>query len=301
MEDHAMKSIQKKLAAAVLLSLALPMSAYATATLQNSSILAGVSDYGTLGSNGNTPPGILFDKTGTSNYGVNDFLTPGTPFEGFYVTSANGNYSNNNSGGSSFGTFALTQNSAISVTATGMSSDGVLGVVNDYSLATIGGRSVISITSTLTNKGTTALTDLAFLRTLDPDPDLNAFGSYFTTNVVLSNDQSCGTGGSSGQTISIFTAATYAHKAGVSSYWSTDPALYLAGVNDGNGDYAIGIGFSLGSLAAGDSLSLTYGYALGESRDVATGGTVPEPMSALLVATGLLGIARSVRSKRNKA
>lgn len=282
--------LQKKVIATALLSLALPMSAFATATLQNSYVLAGVSDYGTLGSNSNTPPGILFDKTGTSSYGINDFLTPGTPFEGFYFTSGSGSYSSNNTGSTSFGTFSLVQNAADSVTATGTSTDGRLGVVNAYQLTTIAGRSAIEITTTLTNKSTSAMTGIDFLRTLDPDPDVNAFGSYYTTNVVLSDDQACGTGVSSGQTICIFTTATYTHKAGVSSVWSTNPVEYLNGLNDGNGDYAIGIGFNLGDLAAGDSLTVTYGYALGASRDIAT-GAVPEPTSALLVATGLLGLA----------
>ena len=282
--------LQKKVIATALLSLALPMSAFATATLQNAYVLAGVSDYGTLGSNSNTPPGILFDKTGTSTYGVNDFLTPGTPFEGFYLTSSAGSYSSNNTGSSSFSAFTLVQNAADSVTATGTSTNGMLGVVNAYQLTTIAGRSAIEITTTLTNKSTSAMTGIEFLRTLDPDPDVNAFGSYYTTNVVLSDDQSCGTGVSSGQTICIFTTATYAHKAGVSASWTTSPASYLSGLDDGNGDYAIGVAFNLGDLAAGDSLTVTYGYALGASRDIAT-GAVPEPTSALLVATGLLGLA----------
>lgn len=297
-----MKSIKKKLAGVALLSFA--VSAFATpATLQNAYVLAGVSDYGTLGSNGNTPPGILYDKTGTSSYGINDFLTPGTPFEGFYVTAVDsGGYYSNNSGGGNFGTWGLTQNSATSVTASATSQDGLLGITNAYSLATIGGRSVISITTTLTNLGVGRLTGLEFLRTLDPDPDVNAFNSYDTTNAVVSNNEACGTGVSSGQTICIFTDSTYAHKAGVSSPWSTSPADYLAGVSDGNGDYAIGIGFELGDLAGEGSLSFTYGYALGASRDDATtGGTVPEPTTALLFATGLFGIARSLRSKRTKA
>lgn len=291
--------IQKKVVAATLLTLTLPMSAFATATLQNNYVLAGVSDSGTLGSNSDIPPGILFDKTGNSDYGINDFLTPGTPFEGFYVSSSSGNYGSNNTGSTDFSTFTLTQNSSTSVTAASTSFDGLLGITNNYLLTTISGRSAIEISTTLTNKSNSVLDSLSFLRTLDPDPDVNAFGSYNTTNVILSNDQACATGSSSGQTICIFTAAAYPHKAGVSR-WSTSPADYLAGQNLGNGDNTIGIGFSLGSLGAGESLTVTYGYALGESRDIAV-GTVPEPTSALLIATGLIGMARTLRNKRAKA
>jgi hypothetical protein len=36
--------------------------------MDNGYVKAGVSDYGTLGSNGNTPPGIQYDSTGTGTY-----------------------------------------------------------------------------------------------------------------------------------------------------------------------------------------------------------------------------------------
>ena len=296
-----MQSSSLKLACVAALSITLPMSAHAVATLQNGYVLAGVSDYGTLGSNGNTSPGILYDKTGTSSYGINDFLTPGTPFEGFYLKGKSLSYFSDNGGGSTFGLFSLTQNSATSVLATGTSKDGLLGISHLYSLTTLGGRSVISVTTTLSNLGTSTFEDLEFLRTLDPDPDVNAFGSYDTENKVISGAEACGTGTSSGQTICAYTTSTLAHLAGVSSNWSTDPSAYLAGTDDGNGDYAIGVAFRLGSLDAGKSLTFDYGYALGASLGDATGGNVPEPASALLLAAGLLGLARTQGSKRNKA
>ena len=300
-----MQSSSLKLACVAALSITLPMSAHAVATLQNGYVLAGVSNYGTLGSNGGTPPGILYDKTGTSNYGVNDFLTPGAPFEGFYLKGTlrgeDLSYFGNNDGSSTFGLFSLTQNSATSVLATGTSNDGLLGISHLYSLTTLGGRSVISITTTLSNLGTSAFENLEFLRTLDPDPDVNAFNSYDTENKVVSGAEACGTGTSSGQTICAYTTSTLAHLAGVSSYWSTDPSVYLAGTDNDNGDYAIGVAFDLSSLGAGQSLTFDYGYALRASLDDATGGDVPEPASALLLAAGLLGLARIQRSKREKA
>lgn len=297
-----------RFAASAVLALAgvVPLGASATTVIQNGYVQAGVSDYGTLGSNSATPPGILFDKTGTGAYGINDFLTPGTPFEGFYLTgllATGGPYSqySNNTGSTSFGSWTINSLTGASATAFGTSTDGSLSILNTYNLTTLFGKSVIAIATTVTNNSTAGgLFGLRFLRTLDPDPDVNAFGSYDTQNAVLSNDQSCGTGTISGQTICLYSGSSYAHKAGVSQSWSTDPSNYLAGLNDGNGDNAIGIAFELGDLGAGQSLTLDYAYVLGASLDVVRDNPVPEPGSMLLVGASLaaLGLFRRRQSAK---
>jgi hypothetical protein len=267
----------------------------APVSIQNGYVLAGVSDYGTLGSDGATSPGILFDKTGTGSYGVNDFLTPGTPFEGFYVQSSAGFAGANNTGSSSFGFGSPTALTAASATWSG--SSGAYGITNTYTLTTANGRSEIAIHTVLTNTSGSDITGLEFLRTLDPDPDVNAFGKFFTNNTVVNSSTACGSGPKSGQTICIDTDSSIAHKAGVSGPWSMSPSDYLAGVNDGDGDYAIGLAFDIGSLAAGQSVSLDYSYAAGASIGVVT-PSVPEPtnMALMLASVGLIGtVARRRR------
>jgi len=263
-------------------------------TIQDGYVQAGVNDVGTLGSGSSTPPGILYDPSGAGSYGINDFLTPGDPFEGFYVTGGGGfNFSCNNDASACSGgiTSSPTSLSATSASWTGTSSDGSLAVTNAYTLTTLAGQSVIAIATTLANNTNSALSGLQFLRTLDPDPDVNAFGSYDTSNLVLSNDQACGTGTNTGETICIYSFSPLTHRAGVSASWSTSPSSYLSGLNDGNGDYALGMGFQLGDLGAGQSLTFDYGYALGASLDVASGGTsVPEPSGLAMFGVGLLGL-----------
>lgn len=273
------------------LAFAVPASA-SPVTIQDGFVQAGVNDVGTLGSGGNTPPGILYDPTGAGNYGINDFLTPGTPFEGFYVAGGGVNFGCNNNLGCNGGVTASPSIlSPTSANWTGTSSDGSLTLTNAYTLTTVSGQSVIAITTTLTNNTAGTLSGLQFLRTLDPDPDVNAFGSFFTNNKVLSNDQACGTGPNTGETICIYSFSSTPHRAGVSASWTTDPGAYLAGLNDGDGDYAIGLAFGLADLGAGQSFTLDYGYALGASLGAASGGTsVPEPSGLAMFGLGVLGL-----------
>ncbi len=269
----------------------------APVAIQNPSVLAGVNDYGTLGSSNGTSPGILFDPTATSHYGVNDFLTPGDPFEGYYLAWSGGHIGSNNDSGS--GVLTATSPTLLSPTsASWTSSGGGWTVTNAYSLSTTGGRSEIAIHTTLTNTSGSAISGLQFLRTLDPDPDVNAFGVYDTVNTLPAANIACGTGSHSGQTICIESADNdYTHRAGVSEDWSTDPSVYLTGVNDGDGDNAIGVAFDIGTVGAGQTISLDYDYATGATIAVVT-PSVPEPANPLLMLAGLGIVASVVRRRR---
>jgi len=253
--------------------------------LSNPYVSTAVSNYGTLGSGGSTSPGLLYDPTGNSNYGNNDILTPGDPFEGFYV-SYNGILSTGNNNDGSSAAFGVHSPTVSGNTVTWTGSNGALSITNTY---TLNGQT-INIDTTL--YALTNLSNVEFLRTLDPDPDVNMYGSYSTNNVLVNNDEVVASGQYSGQTVGLYSDSSIAHSAGV-SYWSTIPGQYLEGTNVGDGDNTIGMAFNVGNMEQGSSVDLDYEYFVGATPNanspVHVPTTTPECGSMTLLISGLLG------------
>jgi hypothetical protein len=169
-----------------------------------------------------------------------------------------------------------------------VTTDGSFMVTNTYVLTTLSGRSIIAVTSELTNLGA-ALSDLQFLRVTDPDPDWNVYGTHITHNTRFAPDEVCATGLNTGETICLGTGMALTHNVGISTLWKTDPAAYLGGVNDQpDDDNLIGLAFDIGAFATGDSLSLNYYYAFGPTLPVAA--DISEPASLLFVVAGLAAL-----------
>jgi hypothetical protein len=253
--------------------------------IQNGYLRVGVSDdYGTLGSNGTTPPGILYDPTGASAYGNNDFLTPGTPFEAFVIQYERGGVTFS-SGGDNAGTHAdfnitLTQVSPTAASASGPLAAGAdagnVSIKNDYSLSGAASGQFINVTTTITNHGTAPMTDVRFLRSLDPDPDLNNYGTYNTLNQVVSTSKVCASGANTGQTICLLSDdSRYATKiagiiANCCAYITPDAFLSTYSTATSSADYSIRLYISIGDIAPGESVTVTYTYLLTEDVNTAT-------------------------------
>ena len=274
-----------KLATRVFLAAFLYFSTLASAqttgsvfSLTGDYIKIGVSDYGTIGSKGNTSPGMLYDNTGTRTFNnAYDYLTPGTPFEGFTVKYTNGagslvTQTNNNTGSTSITGGILTNYSGFAYNGTTFDNRAVwTGNGNGYSLINDvrfnNNQKFIDITTTLTS--TVSMTNLYFGRFIDPDARAAAGDSSATTNtlgyspipakqVVFSEALS------SKYALGLYSAASNVG-AGISSSWTTDPIQYYNSVNGGSGDYTIGLGFLVPTVAVGDIVTFQYAYIFGPS------------------------------------
>ncbi|WP_286239368.1 autotransporter outer membrane beta-barrel domain-containing protein [Neptuniibacter halophilus] len=289
------------LSIAVMLNCSAALAAPAPITLSGDYIKIGTNHYGTLGSIGNTSPGILYDNSGTGTFNTAyDYLTPGTPFEGFYIRSTESsttyNTGANNSGGLlaglSYSSFTDTSSGTTnSVSWTGSYDPGsgkLFDITNDVSFED--GDKIVKVVTTIT--ATKDLSDLYFLRVTDPDARAEPGDSTATTN-IRGNDSVDGTNLvyaealSSKYIIGYYSNAASGVNTGVSSAWSTDPTYYYAGNTSGDGDYTIGMAFYDDSVLTGDTVVFTYYYIFGSD------------ISAAVEAVGGLSVLNSATLESN--
>jgi hypothetical protein len=216
------------------------------------------------------PQGLrVFDSTA-------DYIKPGTPFEGFVVEANGSQYHNNNAldftlpqiGG--LGYTNSSTSSLLNMTWTGRV-DSLFEVTHNYSLSSTGQN--LNITTTIT--ALSDLTSTKFLRFIDPDQD-QPEGTFDTVNTrgllgslsYPENNIVCGAGPiRTSLRVCLYSESLVTHNTGVSAPWTQNPSHYLAGTNDGNGDYAIGLGFNTGNLSTGQSKIFKYSYLFSNTLD----------------------------------
>ena len=248
--------------------------------LVNEYIKAGVNEStGTLGSGGNTNPGIQYDNTGTGTFNsAYDYLTPGSPYEGWAVRIDNADgtqfklYGNNNAGFQSDGNTAVTgawvgTPTAASAVWAGTATE--FGIRHTYSLPSA--QRYLDITTRI--EATAAMPHLYFGRYIDPDAvaapgdssatdNVRGYGIIPKTNVVFSE-----------ATVSRYALGLYSAQVGTVNTsiqgWTSDPKNYYlntGGMADvSTGDDTIGITFYAANVAVGDILTYNYAYIFGPS------------------------------------
>ncbi|GAB2681588.1 PEP-CTERM sorting domain-containing protein [Aliiglaciecola aliphaticivorans] len=296
--------------------------------MQGDFLYTQVSDDGTLGDE-NATPGLIHDATGTGTFDTarGDYLRPGTPFEGFGISSDQfSTVGNRNSSSDQVSQVSLTDLGGGTfdnhVRWEGTADNGFFDIVHDFFFDDDDEN--LNITTTIT--AASDLTNLAFSRAIDPDPDNYSGGSAATNNergLDLNNDGDYDDAGElaqtdfisasgvlSGLTIGMFTESDYEHDSGIvgSCCSVITPSSYVFGGSyapvagfDSVGDHGIGLGFMIGDLNAGESATLSYSYVFGD-----TVGTVdipgdddptdvPAPATILLFGIGLMGMSMRKR------
>jgi hypothetical protein len=220
--------------------------------------------------------GIMFDTTGTGNYGVDDMFRPGTPWEA-YALFINDSYYLGGSDGENYpsGTHYFTQTTKIwnlsannvnhIVCLKGSESTGF--VVLQY--MTVKNELAIRIRLSYTNTTGSAVTVKAS-REVDPDTEANSTGSYATNNYrgygsLSSTSFVYGQGTTVGKILALYALPTsYTRNTSVYSGWPlynfTD---FLSGRDNGNGDHGIAVAWDAGSVAAGATVHFDCAYICG--------------------------------------
>ena len=269
---------KKLIATAIAVMLSLPAWAD-NVILVNEYVKAGVNETsGTLGSGGNTSPGLLYDSTGTGTFNTSyDYLTPGSPFEGFSVKGLNSSntvlFSTSNNNASYASTSPITGTWLGTTTASSAvwesTSNSNFNLRNTYSLPA--GIQHIDISTRIEAK--VAIDHLYFARFIDPDAraatgdssstdNVRGYGIIPKTNVVFSEALS------SRYALGLYSVAPTGVNASISPTWSTEAKDYYdntSGQDVVRGDYTIGIGFYSAGLAVGDIVTYQYAYIFGPS------------------------------------
>ena len=272
--------MKKQLIAAIVAAMLSTSAIAGNEILVNEFIKAGVNEStGTLGSGGNTNPGIQYDNTGTGTFNsAYDYLTPGSPYEGWAVRIDNADgtqfqlYGNNNAGFQSDGNTDVTgawvgTPTAASAIWTGTATE--FGIRHTYSLPSA--QKYIDITTRI--EATAAMPHLYFGRYIDPDAvaaagdssatdNVRGYGIIPKTNVVFSE-----------ATVSRYALGLYSAQVGTVNTsiqgWTSDPKNYYFNTNGradvSNGDDTIGIAFYAADVAVGDILTYNYAYIFGPS------------------------------------
>jgi hypothetical protein len=277
MKRIAIASIMAALLSTTALADTSSMSTTATGmgVLENDYVKAGVNGTaGTFGSGGSTRPGLQFDSTGSGTFPADsaqgDYLTPGSPFDGFAIKIDGTNSKNNNQGGSTWVDADGLTNGDNSLTWTGTNSaHSGWEIENTY---TLGDTSEHIEIGTQITAGSDA-TALSFGRFIDPDAMPEAGDTSATDNVLGYGVIPDSNVAFAEATVSRYALGLYSTDSNVDAGitgWSTEADAYTENAfdsesNTNTGDNTIGLSWNWADVSTGDILTASYAYIFGPS------------------------------------
>ena len=248
--------------------------------LENDYVKAGVNEStGTFGSGGNTSPGLLFDSAGTGTFNTSyDYLTPGSPFDGWSIKIDGTNYTNNNA---STGSETWTDSDGLSDgdgTLTWQGTNSSLSGWQVEHIYSLGATSqYIDITTNITAGSSASNSTVYFGRFIDPDARAADGDSSATDNVLGYSGIPDSNVAFSEATTSRYALGLYSTNSNVDAGitgWTTEADSYTDSkytdsdgntVNYGTGDDTIGLTWVWTGVEAGDILTADYSYIFGPS------------------------------------
>jgi hypothetical protein len=210
---------------------------------------------------------------GTPNY-IGDYFLPGSPYEGWMIEVNGSKADANNGASSSLGSITSVTNSGATRSALWVGAYAGLSIKQTTSFDT--GNLFFTTKVVLKNTTSGTLTNVYYLRGVDPDQEQPVTGNFATNNTIayqlpntLNATLVTAVGQTHGAYLGLGTLDTRA-KCYILPSWPPSPALssVYAGASgftyagSNNGDYAMGIIFRLGNIVAGDSVTLIYTYIL---------------------------------------
>ena len=244
--------------------------------LENSYVKAGVNGTaGTFGSGGSTRPGLQFDSTGSGTFPADsaqgDYLTPGSPFDGFAIKIDGTNSKNNNQGGSTWVDADGLTNGDNSLTWTGTNSaHSGWEIQNTYTLGATSEHIEIGTQITAGSDATT----LSFGRFIDPDAMPETGDTSATDNVLGYGVIPDSNVAFAEATVSRYALGLYSTDSNVDAgitRWTTEADSYTENAVDGDGsntntgDNTIGLSWNWADVSTGDILTASYAYIFGPS------------------------------------
>lgn len=255
-------------------------------------------------SGGRANIGFVADRSRDGSWLDSDFFYPGTPLEGWALQydGTQGKFDNSSSPAGTTFSFGDVDVTATATSVTHTTTWGDFTIAQTYTARKGSGTFTkdqqIDISVTVTNNGASAIADLRYARTVDPDNLKDIDNSYVTTNKIVTQ---YGTGGKTYSLVSATKSDTRQTPAGISyvglisndsrSKVSTGGFGFVAdfknmftdGYTSGytyrslvgttvTDDTGISIMFSLGAIAAGGTKTFDFSYVLSENSASDTAG-----------------------------